>query len=475
MYRAKTASNSMNWLLLLFMVLVSFMARQYVGRHIVDDAYVTFRYSRNLAAGQGITYNPPRRLQGSTTPLFTVLLAAGAVGGIAPETASGSISMLADATTIIAIAWLTTLAGHAMAGVMAGWFLAIWPAFVIYSVSGMETSLFVALISLSLLTLGFSRPWLLGILCGLTVLARPDGLLFIGPILFWSWKKDRGAGQKAALAILFCVLPWVLFSYFYFGSVIPHSVIAKSALHPSRFLSLQNFLNYFSHGKYAALSALALWGGFLLWRSGNASLRAGVVGWGVYSAVFLANGAFTDFPWYFVPLLPLYFVGISVAAEGTLKRWIPSERGRKVGAGVLLASAVGLSFTILPNTKMFLDVLTQRREAAYVKVALEIAHEGTDGVVAVSEVGTVGYFYPGPVLDLVGLVSPEAVGKSQLAVLQENKPPWLVSFNTHLEKGVVYSPWFQENYRRVHRIPLYSERSLDVFFAENFQKSPRPR
>jgi len=38
---------------------VALAARFIVGSHIVDDAYITMRYSRHLAALHLISYNPP--------------------------------------------------------------------------------------------------------------------------------------------------------------------------------------------------------------------------------------------------------------------------------------------------------------------------------------------------------------------------------------------------------------------------------
>lgn len=43
--------------------------------YIYEDAYITFRYARNLANGNGFVYNVSERIYGTTTPLFTLLLA----------------------------------------------------------------------------------------------------------------------------------------------------------------------------------------------------------------------------------------------------------------------------------------------------------------------------------------------------------------------------------------------------------------
>src|SRR4051812_32934819 len=47
-----------------------------------DDAYITYRYARNLAEGNGFVFNLGERVQSTTTPLLTILLALGAVIGI---------------------------------------------------------------------------------------------------------------------------------------------------------------------------------------------------------------------------------------------------------------------------------------------------------------------------------------------------------------------------------------------------------
>ncbi|HLF80433.1 MAG TPA: hypothetical protein VI410_01595, partial [Anaerolineales bacterium] len=45
------------------------------GPQAFDDAYITYRYARNLAHGDGFVYNHGERVLGTTTPLYTILLA----------------------------------------------------------------------------------------------------------------------------------------------------------------------------------------------------------------------------------------------------------------------------------------------------------------------------------------------------------------------------------------------------------------
>ncbi|MGB6423212.1 MAG: hypothetical protein WBF05_15365, partial [Anaerolineales bacterium] len=41
-----------------------------------DDPFITYRYAQNLANGLGFVYNQGSRVQSTTTPLFTIILAA---------------------------------------------------------------------------------------------------------------------------------------------------------------------------------------------------------------------------------------------------------------------------------------------------------------------------------------------------------------------------------------------------------------
>src|SRR5881397_2471921 len=61
-----------------------------------DDAYIGFRYSDHLAAGQGPSFSVGRpRVDGYTSPLWMVLIAGTHFVGIGDEAASKAISLLA--------------------------------------------------------------------------------------------------------------------------------------------------------------------------------------------------------------------------------------------------------------------------------------------------------------------------------------------------------------------------------------------
>src|SRR3989304_2142112 len=64
---------------------------------LTDDAYISFRYARNLARGAGLVFNPGGEpVEGYTNFLWVVLLAGVARLGPAPEAVANVLSLLAS-------------------------------------------------------------------------------------------------------------------------------------------------------------------------------------------------------------------------------------------------------------------------------------------------------------------------------------------------------------------------------------------
>ena len=87
------------WLIILFLVALALIARALPGTRTIDDAFITFRYSRNIVEGQGFVYNPGVQTLGTTTPLFALTMAAisKVTGGEDFQWYAIAVSALADA------------------------------------------------------------------------------------------------------------------------------------------------------------------------------------------------------------------------------------------------------------------------------------------------------------------------------------------------------------------------------------------
>src|SRR4030067_3215000 len=83
-----TGMSRRSWAVLVALIVILALAAPLIpGPRTIDDAYITFRYARNLLAGNGFVFNPGERVLGTTTPLFTLVLSAAALpfgGSAAP-------------------------------------------------------------------------------------------------------------------------------------------------------------------------------------------------------------------------------------------------------------------------------------------------------------------------------------------------------------------------------------------------------
>ncbi len=209
----------------------------------LDDAWIHQTYARNLAERGEWAYFPGEASAGSTSPLWSALLAIGYLIGQSPYAWSYALGFLTLAGVSVLGASLVAkvtrtygveLSEVALWAVAAGfaleWHL-VWAAG-----SGMET-LLATLLALVVLNMLLVRPtwYYVGGLIGLGIWIRPDLLTLLGPALMVltlsdsAWKlKLRHLGQLGGgFASLF--LLYVVFNRILAGNWWPNTFYAKQA------------------------------------------------------------------------------------------------------------------------------------------------------------------------------------------------------------------------------------------------------
>ena len=206
--------------------LLAIALRLIPGARTVDDAFITFRYAQNLLAGNGLVYNPGEWVLGTTTPLYAVLIAAiGSItGGIQapyPEIAI-VISAIADAMSCLIIIRLSTNLGYRRAGIAAALIWAAAPMSVTFAIGGMETSLFILLMLGTFYMHSNNQPVLAALIGSLSLLTRPDALLFLLPLgldrvyrIFRSRKRQLQLVEVTSFRIPTVI--WSGISWTYYG------------------------------------------------------------------------------------------------------------------------------------------------------------------------------------------------------------------------------------------------------------------
>ena len=243
---------AVNWLFVLLAAvsLVLLIKALFFYRFIlIDDAFISFRYARHLAAGAGPTYNigrPP--IEGYTSFLWVVVMALPHLLGIDVLLFARIVGALCTLGTLLLLplftARFTTFLPAAKLGVpaaLAGLLLVVSPFTAIHANSGMETALYVLLVIAFLYTLTLAvqlpapaRFLGVGLLALLVALTRPEGnLLVIVGLLTATALLPRGQRMPllARVALLY-LLPIVLYHCWrlgYYGQLFPLPFYVKVA------------------------------------------------------------------------------------------------------------------------------------------------------------------------------------------------------------------------------------------------------
>ncbi len=198
------------------------------GAYDIDDAPITYRYAENIAAGHGYVYNVGERIQGTSTPLFTLLLAALRVIGVPVPTASHYVNFI-SAIGVVVVVFLTAwrVGGSLIGGAAAAAYLLLTSTFLRFSMTGMETSFYALLIVAAFLALTYDAGKIAALLAALALVTRLDGAaVALGVFSFLLLARRRIPWVEAAIFAV-VALPWYLFAAWYFGSPLPHSMLAK--------------------------------------------------------------------------------------------------------------------------------------------------------------------------------------------------------------------------------------------------------
>jgi hypothetical protein len=207
---------------------------------LFDDAHITFRHARNLAEGNGLVYNAGERVEGTSTLLFALLLTPPIAFGVDALHAAqvlGCASFVA--CTLYSYGVVATVLPDRVGrwlGVGAAYAVARATPLAAYSMSGMETDLFVALLLAALchyLASARSGRTTWAVLLALASATRPEGVGFFALFLLIECVRrvpvasaaNRVVGALRAFSIVF--VPITLLRVLYYGAILPNPVSAK--------------------------------------------------------------------------------------------------------------------------------------------------------------------------------------------------------------------------------------------------------
>ena len=219
-----------------------------VAWFLCDDAFISFRYVRNLLEGRGLVFNPGEYVEGYSNFLWVLELAAvwGALG-VPPEQAAPWLSAACTAATVAALLWWVARLPHLQHRGMTAWMalgllcssatFAVWT-----SGGGLETRQFTFFIVLAVVCLSLYRDSWRGLLTASLSLAaaaltRPEGPLLAALCFGWfviQRMADTGRRNPDWRRLLYLTAPFVilvgahfLWRYAYYGEWLPNTYYAK--------------------------------------------------------------------------------------------------------------------------------------------------------------------------------------------------------------------------------------------------------
>jgi hypothetical protein len=464
--------------LLLGLALLSFVAlARYHWQHVADDAFIAFRYARNLVAGQGPVWNPSEAVEGYSSPLWLGVLALGqALGAPLPAWAGAAgLVCLALALFFVHRACLA-LSRNRVAAALACLASALIYPLAYWAEAGLETALVAALMTGAVWALikGSSR-W--AVVAALLGIARPEGLLLVPALALAAMiASGRGALRPRLLAVaLVPMLGWLLFRRIYYHDWFPNPYYAKAtgAL-------LQRIESGLLYSTWAILCGLAT--AAAVWLAGALDRKTGAalafVGAGV--AVVIVEGG--DWMWHarlLAPLLP----ALVVLAVGAVVKAPSPRRWIALGACALSWSAFA------PKAQVAIDAYAGGRmpsssfqegtlaETSATAAAFIAGHYPKDAVVAVNHAGALPYALPNPAIDMTGLCDWHIAHEREGSVHQKfdaayvlARKPKLVVLNSATKPGTD-GDWYHKGYwegeTALVNQPGWAElyRPVEVFWA----------
>lgn len=432
-------------------ILALFVAHVVYLNCVVEDAYITFRYARNLTTGLGLVWNAGERpVEGYTNLLWVLVSAAAMRLNLDVPRFAQIAGTLCGAATIV----LTYAAGRRLAAwprplaIVPALMLAVSGPFATWAGSGMETVLFGSLVLTGVVAFasywqGGGLRWLVFMSLALlaAALTRPEGAmvfaLLMGASLALSVGEFRRRMTDHAVSALCWGVPFALYfvwRYSYFGYLLPNTFYAKTTGGLDQILRGALTTAQFA---WQFLGPLLPWALVAFWETGiprvgplraaeavarlrrHALIVACVIVSLVYTLYIVAVGNdYMAMHRFFVPVLPLIYLAASAPLALLLPRM--ATDGSRIAAVVTLVvlAATATLFHSTPLERHFVaesryqhgnyeGVQTARWHVSRLSLIGRFFSEhrrSQEESLATNAIGVIGYLADFSVLDFHGLV-----------------------------------------------------------------------
>lgn len=456
----------------------SFLTRNYQ----IDDALIYLKYVKNFHDGFGLVYNPGEKYNGLTSPLFTYV-------SMFASYLSGNLQI----NTIIISAVFFTIAAIIGGKIFSNdqW-EALFTAVVIssfgyfYSTFGMETSMFLMLIALSLYLYKVDSEYFI-IALALLIITRSEGV-FLGVVIAADYLiKNRRLPSTRILAFSLVVLmfPFV-FNYFYYGEFLSATASVKIGQGKSGlwdeccgFLNSAYLLSntFFSNNNFSVFFFLVS-SAYGLYISLKDRVAVAIVIFLIILLCFYVGLNLPSYHWYYAPFVYLLLI---FACRG-IWRLSTSLLAKGMFAYRTLVFFVLCAATIFALTKV-VSFNEKGGLEEYIWIGSWVKkNTAPNASIAMVEIGTVGWYADRRVIDILGLVNKynaDYISKGDLYgwlyhyqpdYILRHDPTWQLEESTRiLEITAAYVPVNGFNYPKfvlLRKSNKYTDTEIANYFRE---------
>ena len=440
----------------IFIAVGAWLAKQRAS--CIDDAYISFRYARNLVEGHGLVFNIGERVEGYTNFLWTVLIAL--LMKLTPYPAPW-LSLVLDLLCYAVNLAVIYLIGQALSRhygprlylPLAVIWLAVNQVFVSYATTGMETMLAGLWVSLGiyfLVTRDDARGAALsGSMFILATFTRPDHAIFyvaaglalmslngrsilnerkFGALQIWRSGGRRLAAYAAPFAVYLVYLIWKIN---YYGDIVPNTFYSRS-VGQTYFSQGFFYAAYFFLNAHFWVIALLLIGWLLIRTDNPAAARMKVFAVPaliLYNFYILSIGGDHLYGRFYVSIMPLMVLGAEDLIYFLVSQKQPASRWIAMTAVCLLAATI--YGTQAPS---FLMVPGETEKVNFSKPSVPFAPplfphgeffgriftgRGIQPTLGTGGIGALGYYSRLPIVDVLGLTDATV---SHYRITQRAKP-----------------------------------------------------
>ncbi|MBN1429021.1 MAG: hypothetical protein JXB07_11595 [Anaerolineae bacterium] len=427
-----------------------------------DDVFITYTYSRNIAQGRGFVFNPGERVQGTTTPLYTLLMSG--VYLITPDLLHAG-NLLSTIFLVLACGLVVSLMRSELSA-YSRFAIAVMLATLplVYVSFGMETLLYCALLMLAFRLWGQGhRRWAMLAAAALTW-TRADGIVLGGVLwLVAAWEAWRDNTERPiparvsrfpwVLGLIYMagILPWFGFAWVYFGTPLPNTLSAKQEILQGVRFWVDGFgwwKTFYGNNPLSALSFPLI--GLGIWESMRRPRLRPLALWAIAFTAGYTVLNVTAF-WYYTPLVVVLIVLAAIGGE-CIARWLLHrrlQRGMVVGVSLFLVCVSGaLAFaaawpygTPPPRTS------TYRLVGQWIE-----QNTDPDSTILVGDLGIMGYYAQRRTLDTPGLVVPRLPHWQDGYTIANYRPDYIVATQYYAWVDLISQDWFVYQYVPVAQI-----------------------